>query len=115
MTHVATDALAVAGGWNPNTALSTHLGGRPRWSDAIAAYVPADLPRGMTAVGAAAGDFSLAGALCTGAAAGREAASAAGFEPTAQSSPARRDGSGRWSTALVRARFQGQSVRRSPA
>ncbi|HEY6517053.1 MAG TPA: sarcosine oxidase subunit alpha family protein [Steroidobacteraceae bacterium] len=87
VTHIATDALAVAGGWNPNTALSSHLGGRPRWSDAIAAYVPADLPRGMTAVGAAAGDFSLAGALCTGAAAGREAASAAGFEPTAQSSP----------------------------
>jgi sarcosine oxidase subunit alpha len=87
VTRIATDALAVAGGWNPNTALSTHLGGRPRWSDDIAAYVPADLPRGMIAVGAAAGDFSLAGALRTGAAAGREAASAAGFEATAEWSP----------------------------
>ena len=64
-----------------------HLGGRPRWSDAIGAYVPADVPRGMTAVGAAAGDFSLAGALRTGAAAGREAASAAGFEAPSQSPP----------------------------
>jgi sarcosine oxidase subunit alpha len=86
-TRIATDALAVAGGWNPNTALSTHLGGRPRWSDTIAAYVPADLPRGMIAVGAAAGDLSLAGALRAGAAAGREAAGAAGFEVAAQASP----------------------------
>jgi sarcosine oxidase subunit alpha len=85
--RIATDALAVAGGWNPNTGLSTHLGGRPQWSDTINAHVPANLPRGMVAVGAAAGDFSLAGALRTGAAAGREAASAAGFELPAQSAP----------------------------
>ena len=85
--RITTDALAVAGGWNPNTALSTHLGGRPRWSDPIAAFVPASLPRGMIAVGAAAGDFSLAGALRGGAAAGREAARAAGFEALAESPP----------------------------
>jgi sarcosine oxidase subunit alpha len=85
--RIATDALAVAGGWNPNTALSTHLGGRPRWLDTIAAFVPADLPRGMVAVGAAAGDFSLAGALRAGAAAGGEAASALGFEVPAQNTP----------------------------
>jgi len=85
--RIAADALAVTGGWNPNTALSTHLGGRPRWSDAIAAHVPADLPRGMTAVGAASGDFSLAGALHAGAAAGREAASAAGFAASEESLP----------------------------
>ncbi|HEX8757436.1 MAG TPA: glycine cleavage T C-terminal barrel domain-containing protein, partial [Steroidobacteraceae bacterium] len=86
-SRIATDALAVAGGWNPNTALSTHLGGRPRWSEPIAAFVPADMPRGMVAVGAAAGDFSLAGALRTGAAAGREAASAAGFDGPQASLP----------------------------
>jgi heterotetrameric sarcosine oxidase alpha subunit len=85
--RIATDALAVTGGWNPNTALSTHLGARPRWSDEIDAHVPADLPRGMIAVGAAAGDFSLAGALRAGAAAGREAASAAGFEAPAEREP----------------------------
>jgi sarcosine oxidase subunit alpha len=85
--RIATDALAVAGGWDPNTALSTHLGGRPRWSDVICAHVPAELPRGMIAVGAAAGDFSLAGALRTGAAAGSEAACASGFEAAAWSPP----------------------------
>lgn len=78
--YFAVDALAVAGGWNPNTALSTHLGGRPRWSDAIDAYVPADLPRGMVAAGAAAGEFSLAGALAAGAEAGGSAARDEGFD-----------------------------------
>ena len=86
-SRIATDALAVAGGWNPNVALSTHLGGRPSWSDAVSGYVPADLPRGMVAVGAAAGDFSLAGALRAGAQAGSEAARAAGFEAPPQSLP----------------------------
>jgi heterotetrameric sarcosine oxidase alpha subunit len=81
--RIAADTLAMSGGWNPNTALSTHLGSRPRWSKAISAFVPADAPRGMSVVGAAAGDFSLAAALNAGTAAGREAARAAGFEAPA--------------------------------
>ena len=87
MSRIATDGVAISGGWNPNTALSTHLGGRPRWSDPIAAYVPGDLPRSMVAVGAAAGQLSLAEALRAGAAAGRDAAGAAGFEARAGSPP----------------------------
>jgi len=85
--RIATDALAVAGGWNPNTALSTHLGGRPQWSDAINGYVPGGLPPGMIAVGAAAGDFSLAGALRAGSDAGRDAARSAGFDGPADGLP----------------------------
>src|SRR6185437_12791433 len=85
--RIATDAIAVAGGWNPNVALSTHLGGRPRWSDAIGAYVPADLPHRMVAVGAASGDLSLAGALNTGAEAGRDAAKTAGFDAPPEGPP----------------------------
>jgi heterotetrameric sarcosine oxidase alpha subunit len=87
MLRVAADALAVSGGWNPNTALSTHLGARPRWSDAIQAFVPAGMPGSMLAVGAAAGDFSLSGALGAGAAAGRHAAQAGGFTAPAQTPP----------------------------
>jgi methylglutamate dehydrogenase subunit C len=79
LSDVGVDTLAVSGGWNPNVALSTHLGGRPRWSDAIAAFVPGDVPRGMAVVGAAAGAFSLGDALREGAAAGSEAACAMGF------------------------------------
>jgi len=43
--QIAADALAMSGGWNPNTALSTHLGGRPRWSEAISAFVPGEFCR----------------------------------------------------------------------
>jgi sarcosine oxidase subunit alpha len=78
--QLACDALAMAGGWNPNISLSTHLGGRPRWSDAVSAFVPGDLPRHMSVAGAAAGSFSLAAALREGAAAGAAAAEAAGFK-----------------------------------
>lgn len=57
LTDLQADTLAVSGGWNPTLSLSTHLGDRPKWSDAIAAFVPGELPRGMTAAGAAAGAF----------------------------------------------------------
>jgi methylglutamate dehydrogenase subunit C len=82
VVSVSADTLAVSGGWNPNTGLSTHLGGRPRWSDSIGAYTPGDLPGSMTVVGAAAGDFSLSGALRGGTAAGLQAAQSVGFQGT---------------------------------
>jgi sarcosine oxidase subunit alpha len=48
--------LAVSGGWNPNLALYTHVGGRLRWSAECAAYVPAtNPPPGVRVVGAATG------------------------------------------------------------
>jgi methylglutamate dehydrogenase subunit C len=76
------DILAVSGGWNPNLALSTHLGARPRWCDRISAFVPGDGPCGMIPAGAAAGSFSLADALREGAAAGAAAAESAGRKPS---------------------------------
>ncbi|MEJ0038009.1 MAG: sarcosine oxidase subunit alpha family protein [Gammaproteobacteria bacterium] len=79
MLRFTVGALAVSGGWNPNLGLSTHLGGRPRWSDRLSAFVPRDMPRGMTAVGAAAGSLSLGEALQEGSRAGAMAAEAAGF------------------------------------
>jgi sarcosine oxidase subunit alpha len=85
------DLLAVSGGWNPNVALSTHLGARPRWSDSIAAFVPGDLPRGMAVVGAASGAFSIGAALRDGAAAGVAAAEAAGFKASRYPEPQVRD------------------------
>jgi methylglutamate dehydrogenase subunit C len=78
-TRIPADILAISGGWNPNTALVTHTGGKPRWSDRINAHVPGELPRSVSVVGAASGDFSLSGALRAGASAGEEAALAAGF------------------------------------
>ena len=34
------DLLAVSGGWNPTINLTTHLNGKPQWSDALSALVP---------------------------------------------------------------------------
>jgi heterotetrameric sarcosine oxidase alpha subunit len=73
------DTLAMSGGWNPNIALTTHLGGRPVWSEALNAFVPGAMPKGMTVAGAAGGSFGLAEALREGATAGAEAAQACGF------------------------------------
>jgi len=79
VTKLSVDALAVSGGWNPSVALTTHVGGRARWSDDACAFVPGELPRGMSVAGAAGGSFGLASALREGAAAGAAAAAATGF------------------------------------
>ena len=77
--RLSVDALAVSGGWNPSVALSTHVGGRAQWAPSISAFIPGDLPRGMSVAGAAGGSFALGDALREGAAAGAAAAAAAGF------------------------------------
>jgi sarcosine oxidase subunit alpha len=51
------DLLVVSGGWNPNIQLATHLGGKPIWREEIAAFIPGELPPGMAAAGAAAGEL----------------------------------------------------------
>lgn len=81
--RIPADALAVSGGWNPNLALTTHLGGRPCWSDDVCAFVPSGAATDMTVVGAARGSFRLADALNEGAAAGIEAAQSTGHGATA--------------------------------
>jgi sarcosine oxidase subunit alpha len=76
---LATGGLAVSGGWNPNIGLASHLGHRPAWSEAIAAFVCETPPPGMAIVGAAAGEFGLSGALRGGGVAGAAAAALCGF------------------------------------
>jgi len=66
--NLACDLVAMSGGWNPNIQISTHLGGRPKWDDALASFVPGTLPPGMSVAGAANGAFGLNDALQTGAA-----------------------------------------------
>ena len=81
--RLAVDTLAVSGGATPNIALACHLGGRPVYDPAIAAFVPGVLPPGLSVAGAAAGHLPLARCLAEGAAKGREAAEAAGFSAPA--------------------------------
>lgn len=77
-------ALGVSGGWNPNVHLTCHQRGRPVWNDTLAAFVPNDLPLGMSVAGAASGDLTTAGALLGGA---RAAQTALGLEGTVPQMP----------------------------
>jgi methylglutamate dehydrogenase subunit C len=77
--RVTADTVAMSGGWSPNLALTTHLGGRPHWDDVRCAFVPDGAPSGMVAAGAASGAFSLSDALRGGSAAGAEAAESLGY------------------------------------
>jgi len=73
------DLLAMGGGWTPAIHLSCHLGGKPRWNDALAAFLPGTTPPGMSVAGAAAGRFTTAAALADGAREGEAAARDCGF------------------------------------
>lgn len=74
------DLIAVSGGWNPNIQLSTHLGGKPVWSERIQGFLAGALPKGMSLAGAVSGELSLDKALAGGAAAGSATAAESGFE-----------------------------------
>jgi sarcosine oxidase subunit alpha len=57
------DLVAVSGGWNPAVHLTSHFDGKPVWDEAIAAFVPGNLPPGMTVTGAANGEGINAGIM----------------------------------------------------
>jgi sarcosine oxidase subunit alpha len=90
----ACDLVAVSGGWNPAVNLTTHLNGKPQWSDALSALVPGALPPGMRVAGAASGSFSLGACLAEGHDAGRAAAAECGFAAPARGAPAVADEAG---------------------
>jgi methylglutamate dehydrogenase subunit C len=80
--------VAVSGGWNPSLHLTTHLNGKPQWSEALAALVPGGLPPGMMVAGAAKGSLDLTSCLAEGDAAGAGAAAECGFTVTPVQAPA---------------------------
>ena len=90
----ACDLVAVSGGWNPTVHLTTHLNGKPQWSDALSALVPGTLPPGMSVAGAASGSFGLGACLAEGHAAGLAAAAECGFTAQARGAPAVADEAG---------------------
>jgi len=81
------DCLAVSGGWNPTVHLTCHRRSRPVWNDRIAAFVPGELPPGLTVAGAAAGNFSTHGALAQGTERALEALDALGMRKPAPGVP----------------------------
>ena len=75
----ACDLVAISGGFNPNLQITTHQNGRPKWDEALAAFVPGGMPAGMTVAGAAGGSFALSRCLTEGAQSGAGAATATGY------------------------------------
>ena len=87
VSTVQCDALAMSGGWSPTVHLTSHLGGKPTWSEAHAAFVPGTLPPGMSVVGAAGGVMTLAAGLASGRDAGARAATETGHNSPATRLP----------------------------
>jgi heterotetrameric sarcosine oxidase alpha subunit len=73
------DLLCVAGGWNPAVHLHAQSRGRPQFDANIGAFVPGPAVQAERSAGAARGNFSLAGCVVDGTAAGVQAAEAVGF------------------------------------
>jgi sarcosine oxidase subunit alpha len=61
--RLSCDVIAVSGGWNPAVHLTSHFDGKPVWDDRIAAFVPGNMPPGMTVIGAANGEGINAGII----------------------------------------------------
>ena len=85
------DLIATSGGWAPSLHLTTHLNGKPQWSEAQAALVPGALPPGMSVAGAAQGSFGLGSCLAEGHAAGAVAAAECGLKASKAKAPAAKD------------------------
>ncbi len=66
-TDLQTDLLMMSGGWNPLLHLTCHQNGRPVWREDLSAFVPVPgMIPGLTAIGAANGNFSTAACLAEG-------------------------------------------------
>jgi sarcosine oxidase subunit alpha len=103
------DLVAVSGGFSPTVHLTTHLNGKPTWSEALSALVPGTLPPGMSVAGAASGTFGLATCLAQGQSAGAAAAAACGFAAATARSPAATDESGSASSVWQVAKSRGKA------
>lgn len=75
--RIACAALLMSGGWNPAVHLHSQAGGGLRLDPDLHSFLPREGMAGMTSIGAAAGDFTLAGTL----AAARGSAAAPVTEP----------------------------------
>ena len=78
------DAIGMAGGWNPAIHLYSHSGGKARWDDSAACFVPGAAMPAQATVGACRALWSLGKALDDASLVGALAATAAGFSATAR-------------------------------
>ena len=79
------DALLMCGGWTPSLHLFSHTKGSLDWDAEAQAYLPGHRTEACHIAGAGRGLWGIAAVLADGATAGREAARAAGRDPSAAS------------------------------
>ncbi len=80
---LACDAIGMAGGWNPAIHLYSHSGGKARWDDTAACFVPGAAMPAQALVGACRALWALGKSIDDASLAGAAAATAAGFSATA--------------------------------
>lgn len=85
------DLLAMSGGWSPTVHLYSQAGGRLRYRDDLACFVPERCRQAVQVVGAAAGDFALGAALAGAVRAATTACEAAGFKAAGEAAPSAED------------------------
>lgn len=85
--QLSVTGLAISGGLSPNIQFTCHHGGKPQWSEALAAFVPGKCPPGLRVAGSAAGILGLAACLADGAAKGAEIARDLGLPAAAIPAP----------------------------
>ncbi len=86
--RIECDLIGMSGGWNPTVHLYSQSGGKVRYDEALAAFVPGTPRPAQHLAGAVRGSFALGACLAEGFAAGAAAAEAAGFHPTPAALPA---------------------------
>jgi sarcosine oxidase subunit alpha len=77
-SEIACDLVCVSGGWSPTVHLTSHLGVKPVYHEAIDGFVPGAFPAGHFGAGSMLGDYATAAAIESGHRAGLEAASFCG-------------------------------------
>jgi len=82
-TVVECDLVALSGGWSPVVHLHAQSGGRPRFVDGMACFVPGASVQAERSVGACNGRFALGECVADGLAAGAEVARLAGLRNVA--------------------------------
>jgi sarcosine oxidase subunit alpha len=86
--RIECDLVGMSGGWSPTVHLYSQSGGKLRYDEALAAFVPGNFRSGQHLAGAVSGSFGLGAALSEGFAAGAAAAEAAGFRAAPAPVPA---------------------------
>lgn len=78
------DCLGISGGWSPVVHLTSHGAIKPRYDEALAAFVPGGFATSHFGAGALIGAFDFDSAVADGQEAGASAATSAGYTPSAR-------------------------------